>query len=504
MSHATPVSREELTKIGLGTMKTTPYRYQLDGPAKLAKFRLRGILADAMGLGKSVQALICRDKYLRTSGPTVIVCPASIKYNWQRECEKHFGWRAVVLEGRTPPKDHAFLKQEKIFVLNYDILGLRDPNENARKPKSWNDFLRKLYPALLVFDEGHYLVNLDAKRTKGALQLADDVPHCLVLTGTPVTSKPVNLFALCKLVRPDLFPSFYKFAQRYCAPRLTPFGWDYSGASNLRELYTILKSKVMVRRTTEEVMGQLPKLSRVMVPVELKGQAWKEYATAEADFIQWLRKTAGAGKANRARNAERLVKAGYLKRLAAQLKLPHAKEWIDEYLQGGGKLLVFGIGRETVVDKLHHDYKAMSVKVTGAVKGRLRDAAFEAFNRNPDVRLLFGNMHAAGTGWSCTATNISLMLEMDWNPGTMAQAEKRNHGVGRGLKDKPSFAYYMTAKGTIDERLMDIWASKQNVIDQIVDGKDEVESTGAVLDMLEASYTKAKSPNPYDDLEAVE
>ena len=499
MSHATPVSREELTKLGLGRMKTIPYRYQLDGPARLKKFNYRGILADTMGLGKSVQALICR-ALIKTTGPMVVVCPASVKGVWQRECEKHLGWRAIILEGRTPPKDVAFLKGERIFLANYDILGLKNPDPKAKKPQSWNDFLSKLYPALVVFDEGHYLINLEAKRTKAAIQLVEDVPHTLILTGTPVTSKPKNLFALCKIVRPEVFPSFWKFVQRYCAPKLTPFGWDYSGASNLRELNQILTSKLMVRRTTEEVHTQMPKLNRVQVPVTLGKEAWKEYQAAETEFIQWLRRTAGAGKANRARNAERLVKAGYLKRLAAQLKIPAAKAWIDEYLEGGGKLLVFGIGRETVVDAVHRLYADKAVKVTGLVKNRLRDAAFEAFNKNPDVKLLFGNMMAAGTGWSCTATSISLMLEMDWNPGTMAQAEKRTHGVGRGIEGLPSFAYYLIAKGTIDERLMDIWASKQNVIDQVIDGKDEVENAGAVLDMLEASYTTAK-PVPLEDFD---
>lgn len=459
---------------------TKLYRFQRIGVRQIERFKGRVLLADEMGLGKSLQSLWYAKHYL-DRGPIVVVCPGYLKWNWQREASKHIDSHVEICVSRKPPK-HAgrFLSRNAIYVVNYEIL------------KWWLPFIKKLRPRLVIGDEVQYISNPTAGRSKAFKALCKGVPHVIALSGTPFESRPVQFWFVLNILCPKVFPSFNKFAQRYCKPRLRPWGWEFKGATNTAELNRLLLKHCMIRRRKQDVLKDLPPKTRSIVPIHLEGTAKREYETAEKDFVTWLKKT-HPNKANKARRAERLVKVGYLKRLIGRLKLPDIKRWTDTFLlETKEKLLTFGVHRDAVVlDLFSHYADRGAVVVHGKVKGSKRQAAFDQFNTDKRVRLMFGNVRAAGTGWNCTSASKVAFAEIGWTPGEHVQAEDRIYGMFRGVKGVAAMVYYFLGVGTIDETIFQLIWEKQKVSSAVLDGED-MDDQEAVLDQLEEILIKRK------------
>lgn len=314
-----------------------------------------------------------------------------------------------------------------------------------------------------------YVKSRTALRTKNTKELCRGVPYVLGLSGTPLVNRPAELWAPLDIVLPGLFPSYFKFCFRFTAPKRTPYGWDFRGASNLDRLHAILRENGMVRYRKADVLRDLPEKSRQVLPLDLSDP--KEYRRAQQHFIEWLRETLGDAKARKAKRAQRVVQMGYLRRLAATGKLPQVFDWLDLFLAGSDeKLLVFAIHRE-VIGAIHERYRRQSVVVDGSVTGRQRKVAFAQFLRNPKTRLLIGNIQAAGVGWSAKGVANVALVELPWTPGELTQAEDRCHGLGRGQEGVHTNVYLLVARDTIEEKLLEILQRKQAVLTQTLDGR---------------------------------
>ncbi len=170
---------------------TKLYPYQKRGVLRIERFGGRVLLSDAMGLGKTIQALtwLKRFRKRRKTLPAIVVCPASLKWNWEIETLKHIGVQADILEGVNPPK--RFRPQSKLIILNYDIL------------KAWLPVLKSWDPQTVVLDECHYAQNRSTQRSKAARNLCESVPYVLALSGTPLTNRPAELWSVLNLIRPN-------------------------------------------------------------------------------------------------------------------------------------------------------------------------------------------------------------------------------------------------------------------------------------------------------------
>lgn len=461
--------------------KKVPYPFQKEDVWQIhRKYKGRCLLASVMGLGKTLQALLYGKIFL-DSGPIVVVCPASIKWNWQNEA-RDVGMRAVVLEHMKPPVDtsHLLHNDEKvIYVINYDILGDR------RSTSSWNYWLSELEPKLVIADEIHYARSRTAKRTKYLWQLCQEVDKIITISGTPMVNRPAELWPALNILRPDVnyFATFKRFATRFCRPEWTPWGIKYTGAVRTQELNKLLRDTVMIRRTKEEVLKDLPPKTTDIVLVDIDRA--DEYRAAEKDFVRWLIRT-HPKKAHKSRRSERMTRFGYLKRLAGELKTRAVTEWIDNYLKSSrDKLITFGVHRKVLVP-LHERYKQIAVRVDGTVTGHRRQQMVDRFTKNKQCRLFFGNIQAAGVGWNGQVANSVLFAELGWSPGEHAQAIDRAHRIGQ---KKPVVAYFLIAKGTIEERIIKMITGKQEVLDQIMDGKKTKDSLN-LMDRLEAELLK--------------
>lgn len=453
-------------------MPTKLYTFQREDVDKIHAFNGRCLLASHMGLGKTLQVLTYM-KEMPEPGVVVIVCPASLKNHWAREARKHLDMRVTILEGRCPHTGYALgqsKEKHELVIVNYDIL------------QSWCGQLACLYPKLVVADECHALQSHTTIRTKAMQSLLDiaNVPHFIAVSGTPIINRPIEFWPVLNMICPKKFPSFHAFGHKFCRPRHTRWGWEFKGSSKPKKLHFILNKYVMIRRLKKDVLKDLPDKQRIVVPMAIEEP--QEYKKATKEFITWMKLNFGKQKADKAAQAEALVKIGYLRRLAARLKMKAVTEWVDEFLESGEKLILFGVHREMVEGFQKKYGKTACASVTGSVIGKDRQIEFDRFNADPKCVLFAGNLQAAGSGWSANACSTVAFLELCWSPGAHMQAEDRTHGINRGQAGMKSTAFYLVANGTIEEKLCDILLDKSKMIDSVVDGK-EVEDM-SVFDSL--------------------
>lgn len=442
----------------------------------------RCMIADEMGLGKTVQALAWLEGIEEGGYPAVVVCPASLKLNWQREAERWLPHRTTaVINGM-----NADIPDERdIYIVNYDLFG-----RGVLKKRNDEGKIVSVYPMVeefkfmkmksIVLDESHYVKNPDAHRTKACKELCSGVPNRLCLSGTPVLNRPFELVSQLQMLGLlyEVFGSRREFIDRYCEAEETRFGVVYNGAKNLDELNRRMRSAFFVRRKKSEVLTELPAKVRSYVPMQLTNE--REYRRAERDLIKWIVETDGLEAARRAKAAEHLVRIEKLKQLAVAGKLSGAVAWIKDFLDTGEKLVVFATHRETITALEEALAGYNPVTIAGSTTQTARQSAVDSFQTDDETRLLIGNLKAAGVGLTLTRASNVAFLELGWTPAEHDQAEDRVHRITQ--RDSVT-AWYLLADRTIDMDITDLLDEKRKVVTAATDG-GEVGEGSIVNDLI--------------------
>lgn len=450
------VSVDDVTAdIKVPGLKMELFPFQRKGVAFIDRKDGRALIGDEMGLGKTAQALAWL-QLRKEARPVIVVVPASLKLNWKKEARM---WmvnpKVQILSGTNP---NVPLVGE-IIIVNYDILS------------HWVEQLQTIKPQVLILDECHYVKNNAAQRTKAVKKLGREIPHVIALSGTPIVNRPVELYNAIQLVDRNVVPSFWDFAHKYCGAKHNGFGWDFTGATNTEELHQKLTTSIMLRRLKKDVLTELPDKIYNHVPLELVNE--KDYYRAEMNFIEFIREQKGRDAAARASNAQALAEIEGLKQLAAQGKMKQAIEWIRDFVDGNGKLVIMAT-HKFVIDALMEEFKDVAVKVDGSVTGVDRQKAVDLFQNDNMVRLFVGNIKAAGVGITLTAASNVAFLELPWTPGDLTQAEDRCHRIGQ--KNSVT-VHYLLANDTIEEKIASMIDRKRKVLDQVLDGKETDQSS---------------------------
>jgi SNF2 family DNA or RNA helicase len=431
----------------------------------------RCMIADEMGLGKTVQALAFLEGVENGKGfPAIVICPASLKLNWQREAARWLPDRTtVVING----KDADIPDGVDIYIVNYDLFGrgaIRRRNDAGKIVMIYPmvEEFKFLKAKSIVLDESHYVKNPDAHRTKACRELCAGVPNRLCLSGTPVLNRPYELISQVQMLGllHEVFGGRRAFIDTYCEAELTRFGTAYTGAKNLDELNRKMRSSFFVRRRKADVLKELPPKVRSYVPMQLTNE--REYMRAERDLIKWIMETDGMEAARRAKAAEHLVRIEKLKQLAVAGKLAGAVSWIKDFLDSGEKLVVF-VTHKTVVTELQATLKDSygAVTIDGSTSQRDRQAAVDNFQNDDTVRVLIGNLKAAGVGLTLTTASNVAFLELGWTPAEHDQAEDRVHRI---TQQDSVTAWYLMAANTIDADITELLESKRKVVTAATDG----------------------------------
>jgi len=439
-------------------LKKTLYPFQQVGVEFIESRGGRALVADEMGLGKTIQALAWLQLHPELR-PAVIVVPAVAKLKWVREAQDWMADpKAVALHGTQPGPSTLKKYWENVFreiyVINYDILS------------SWIPFLQKINPKAVIIDECHYIKNNKAKRTKAVKRLAKGIDHVICLSGTPIKNRPAEIYNGVKLVDPLLLPEPWPFYKKYCGLKHNGFGWDWTGASNTKELHKLLTDNCMIRRLKKEVLPDLPTKTRTFVPMPLDNKT--EYRDAELNFIDYLRGKKGEEAVEKAGAAQHLVQVAMLKQLAIQGKIKHCIQWIEDFLEVEDKLVVFCVHRNVAHDLMEH-FGDIAVKIVGGMSAQQKEDAYTSFQTSGKIKLFVGNIQAAGVAIDLFAASHVAFLELPQTPGDMVQAEDRLLRIGQ---ENNVTVHFLLAQDTIDEKMAMLLDRKAKVIAAVTDGAE--------------------------------
>lgn len=525
------------------------FDFQKDAIHALVHRDIGLLLCDEMGLGKSISAIGALN-LLEHYEKVLIIAPKSLIPMWETELEKWLNDKtrivgAATAQGGIPPECN-------IILMNYDIVFRYKEEIDALGP--WN---------ALICDEAHYLKNAQAVRTiailgdttrqgnKGGIQ----AQHKWFLTGSPVLNNPIELYPLLSALDPlgRLIPQvrdYDTFCNHYCIRKETPWGVTYKGGKNLAELRTRLRSgdsPLMLRRTKNDVLQDLPEKRHQLLPLEdhvvagqeertiqealamagttimvtddtdlssLKVKELKSHLQARGlpvtgrkdDLVDRLRQhTVASSRASLMEARDKLATEGDTKEIfdsvgsalraetggrkwaglktifesqssvvmgalararhaTALEKVPYAIEIIENAIESH-KVVVFAHHRD-VQYALAEAFEGRVAVLHGESTQKERSEVVDQFQQDESIRLFVGSIRAAGVGITLTAASHVLFVEFDWSPMIVEQAEDRCHRVGQSSS---VLVQYLFFRGTIDEHLASLLASKQSTVKASLD-----------------------------------
>lgn len=456
VDQANEIKKKTTSDLQIKNLKLELYPYQLVGVEFFINNNGKAILADTMGLGKTAQALayIVHEKIAKT----LVVSPSSVKYSWEKEVGKWTKLKALVITSKSQLTPTDFSNHD-IFIVNYEIL------------KKFFDILTTIRFDCIVFDEFHYIKNAKAQRTKVSKKIAGLISKCLLLSGTPLLSRPAELFTGLHLMDPVKWKDYYEYTARYCNGHLGSWGWDCSGSSNIKELKNNI-SRYFLRRRKEEVLPELPAKSLVRLPVELTVEKKFEYDLVMSSLEEYLQsvKNKPKNEIDKSMRAEQLVKLNALRQITTQGKIEAANDMINNILDAGEKVVVFSWYNEPL-ESLYEKFKDKAVMLTGKTPESEKKIVEHRFQTEDDIKIFFGGIKSAGVGLTLTAGQNVVFIDYSWVPADHDQAADRIHRIGQTAKS--IFVYQLYAKDTIDEKMIEMLEAKSKIFKKLIDEDTE-------------------------------
>jgi len=416
------------------------------------------ILADDMGLGKTTSAIIAS---LESGAKKIlIICPASLKINWQREIENYSNKKTLIVEGRKWGSTFDY------YIINYDIVKNYHSMETPEIGQENNNLIINEKFDLAIVDEAHYISNTTAQRTKLINDILKNIPKVWLLTGTPMTSKPINYYNLLRIVNSNVTLNWQGYVRRYCGGYQFTVNkkkiWNTNGATNLDELRMRTKNLVLRRMKTDIL--DLP--DRIITPIflDLKSTYYDE------ELEDFLRITSESkNKESLSVTINRLMK---VRQIISQEKIDYTCEIIDRCLEQGKKVIVF-TNFTMSLDMLHEKYKKNAVVLDGRMSKDKRQQSVDRFQNEDKIKIFISNIVAGGVGITLTAAEVVIMNDLSFVPAHHSQAEDRAFRYGQ---KKNVLVYYPIFENTIERIVYNMLQKKKNIIDQVMGDGDFSES----------------------------
>jgi hypothetical protein len=448
--------------------------------ARLSSWGAGAVLADDMGLGKTIQALALLSE--RASlGPTLVVAPTSVCGNWMREAERFAPSLRRHLYRDIPPGERGTrirdLGPGDLLVTSYGLL-VRDIERLTKKPFG-----------TLVLDESQAIKNADTLRAKAARSLQAEFK--LALTGTPLENHLGELWSLYRVIFPGLFGSWDEFRDRFVS-REEPA--DGNPKTSPRATLARQLRPFLLRRTKQEVAPELPPRTEMEERIELSPAERRLYEDARLAAVAKL-----TGVAVQPAEQQRFEVLAMLTRLRLcashpalydptedipSSKLNRFLEIVSEITEEKHRALVFSqftkhlaLVREAL-DKRGIQY----LYLDGQTPPGRRDELVDAFQSGAAPLFLI-SLKAGGTGLNLTGADYVIHLDPWWNPAVEDQATDRAHRIGQ---TRPVAVLRLVAKGTIEEQILSLHATKRNLVADVLEGADAAArvSTSELIDLI--------------------
>jgi SWI/SNF-related matrix-associated actin-dependent regulator 1 of chromatin subfamily A len=439
-----------------------PLSHQKESIQKLVENK-KFILADDMGLGKTTSTIIAA---LESGAKKIlIVCPATLKINWKREIENYTDRSIFIAESKSFSTEHDFV------IINYDII----KNFHSTKEKKNSDMMKANFD-LVIVDEAHYIKNAQAKRTKLINDIVKDIDRLWLLTGTPMTSRPIDYYNLLSLVDSPVAKNWMAYVIRYCngfqfqaGPRKV---WNVMGATNLEELRD-RTSGTILRRLKEDVLD-LP--DKIITPVYLRLKS-REYEEIMGEYYDWYDKNPEESKSL----TVQFSKLTKVRQVIANEKIEQTIELAENILEQDKKVVIFCNFTDSLNRIVEHFGKS-AVKIDGSMPKDNRQQSVDEFQNNPKVKVLVGNIKAAGVGITLTSGEAVIMNDLSFLPSDHAQAEDRCYRYGQ---KNNVLVYYPIFENTVEGVIYDIINAKKQVIATVMgDNQNPADSAEEILQKI--------------------
>jgi len=437
--------------------------YQLEGfqwMSRLTHWGAGACLADDMGLGKTVQALALILSHAE-SGPTLVIAPTSVCMNWETEVARFaptLHWRNFATGNRTE-----MLRNAGPFDLIVCSYALLQRNAKTLTACNWQT---------VVLDEAQAIKNVLSKRSKAAMDLKAQVR--LITTGTPIENHLGELWTLFQFINPGLLGSLEHFNRRFANP--IQGDHDKEASQRLKQLI----QPFILRRLKSDVLPELPSRTEITMHVELSNEEMALYEATRRLALERIEESSGDHPG--ARHIKILAEIMRLRRACChpslvmpETKIPGSKlaafgECVEELIAGHHKALVFSqfVGHLTIL-RTYLDEKGICYQyLDGSTPAKKRKQAVDAFQAgNGDLFLI--SLKAGGAGLNLTAADYVLHMDPWWNPAVEDQASDRAHRIGQ---TRPVTIYRFIAKGTIEDKIVQLHQQKRALADNLLEGSD--------------------------------
>lgn len=507
--------------------------YQRDGIAFGVKRHGRILLADEMGLGKTIQAiaLAC---YYRHEWPLLVICPSTLRVNWKRELIKWDVAREEQVLVVDSSSKMCLIPQYKVSIVSYELLsrfnsgnsGGGGDDQHSSSSNTLNKRSNKtsggggggkgsvgsdessasvgggagangmmmmmdFKPKVVIVDESHFVKSTMSKRTRATRPFIRNAKRAILLSGTATPSRPVELYDQIKpLFNSELMGGKVKFmtkatfGERYCNIQETPFGLDYSGASNIPELNLLLSRTIMIRRLKKHVLGELRPKNRRLIFIsrtydDAENQRIQDEASANSmmmtmsEAMELYNFEAGGGENSQIIQQFLITGKQKIPRVCDYLRMKVFAENKDKtekfLLFAHHQCVLDGIESELIRFREEHDPNVEYIRIDGNTPNHVRTDLADYFCNHSNCKYAILSLTCAGTGlnFQTNCSNV-IFCELFWTPGVLLQAEDRVHRIGTST-DTTVDVRYLVCDGTLDDHIWPMLQKKLDIVGTTLD-----------------------------------
>ena len=465
--------------------------YQILG-SQFMYYAKRCLNADAPGSGKTIQSIaaVVLNKNAGNGHKTLVVVPNSVKWNWKAEVDKTCDLKAIVLDSNGIKRHRQYeedMGNSDMYIMSYDSF-----------MADWEELISFFHPNILILDEAHRLSNRSNRITKimiggkglrkSFLTACQTIHSIYLLTGTPIVNKIEDLYPLIKIIDPTMY-DVIGFRERYmkvkeCKKNINGKIIKFPlilGYKNTDEIKKRLKP-FMIRRTKDEIISELPKVTIKTLEIELSKEEREYYDKLKQDYKNSFRASSLLGnkitpeilnwfmKAQLICDSMELVEESNIKKSS---KLEELIKTVNDNIEEN-KVVIFTKFRKMlhIIERELAKYKPLIIH--GDVKDIDRQKAIDEFRNNPERRLFISTLAAGGVGINLTVgdkNDITMILYDRWYSAALNnQAISRSFRMGQ---ERPIEVIILRCKDTIEEHIEKIWANKELISSDLIND-DEV------------------------------
>ncbi len=445
-------------------LKTTLRDYQREGfewMSRLAYWGAGACLADDMGLGKTVEAITFLLSKAE-NGPSLVVAPASVLYNWKSEVSRFAPMLNALILNESDQREELInsTKQYDVLITTYSLL-VRE--EKLLTDKDWN---------IVCLDEAHTIKNQHARMSQVAMKLKSQ--YRLALTGTPLQNNLSELWTLFEFLNPGLLGSHERFMRDFVVPIETAHD------KNRQSLLKRLVQPFLLRRTKAEVASSLPEKTEITRHIQLSDKECLFYENLRQQALQQVEKAKKVdmnilASLTKLRQAACSVQLLENNEDTTSSKLDDFSQLVVQIIEGGNQLLVFSQFTSflKMAEKAVEDmFPDISFYLDGATSLQKREQMVSDFN-HAKKQVFFISLRAGGLGLNLTAANYVIHLDPWWNPAVEQQATDRAYRIGQ---HQNVTVYHFISSDTIEEKILQLHKSKKDIADAILQGQNTAHS----------------------------